>query len=110
MDDYSKPAHDLNLVKEKVRAGAVWYRSAARDGAGELELSRADIDATVLALTPADFHKSMPSNSPVWKGCLQDVYRPTVNGTVVYLKFQFWPPEKIYIVSFKRKEEDDRDD
>jgi Motility quorum-sensing regulator, toxin of MqsA len=101
--DSSRPAHDLTLVKAKVRSGAVWYRRAARDGAGELELSPEDINATVLALTPADFHKSMPATQPVWEGCFQDVYRPTVNRIVVYLEFQFWPPERVYIVSFNRK-------
>lgn len=101
--DSSRPAHDLTFVKEKVRSGAVWYRRAARDGAGELELRPEDINAAVLALTPADFHKSMPATQPVWKGCIQDVYRPTVNRIVIYLKFQFWPPESVYIVSFKRK-------
>jgi hypothetical protein len=45
----------------------------------------------------------MPATRPVWERCVQDVSRPTVNRTVIYLKFQFWPPERVYIVSFKRK-------
>lgn len=51
----------------------------------------------VEALTPQDFYKSMTTHSDhrVW----QDVYRPTTNVGVVYLKLTVI--DDVLIVSFK---------
>ncbi|MHB1495719.1 MAG: type II toxin-antitoxin system MqsR family toxin [Acidithiobacillus sp.] len=57
-----------------MRAGKVRTTQAARIGADAMGLDYAGMLATVLALTPADFHKSMTTHADhtVW----QDVYRP----------------------------------
>jgi len=53
--------------------------------------------AVVLALTPADFYKSMTThaNHAVW----QDVYRPSTPAGDVYLKLTVI--DDVLIVSFK---------
>lgn len=50
-----------------------------------------------MALTPADFHKSMTTHSDhrIW----QDVYRPTTPAGEVYLKLTVI--DDVLIVSFK---------
>ncbi len=55
------------------------------------------IVATVLALTPADFYKSMTTHADhrIW----QDVYRPTTPFGDVYLKLTII--DDLLIVSFK---------
>lgn len=56
-----------------------------------------DIIEVVMALTPADFHKSMTTYADhrVW----QDVYRPTTPAVEVYLKITVI--DDVLIVSFK---------
>ncbi|OWO82021.1 hypothetical protein B5C26_10410 [Photorhabdus luminescens] len=53
--------------------------------------------AVVMALTPADFYKSMTtySDHTVW----QDVYRPSIQAGDVYLKLTVI--DDVLIVSFK---------
>lgn len=110
MENQSEPAHNLVEIQAMVRAGAVWYRRAAVEGAAELEMTAEDIDACILGLTAADFRKSMPSTRPVWSDCVMDVYKPSFMGEDLYVKFQRWPQEKVYVVSFKRKYDDDHND
>jgi motility quorum-sensing regulator/GCU-specific mRNA interferase toxin len=56
-----------------------------------------DVLAVVMALTPADFYKSMTTHSDhtVW----QDVYRPSTDAGDVYLKLTVM--DDVLIVSFK---------
>ena len=89
MEGACGPTHDLMEVQEKVRVGFVHYRTAALEGAFEVELSRPDIDACVLQLSAADFHKTMLATNPKWAGCWQDVYKPTFVGIALYVK---WDP------------------
>lgn len=86
--------------------GFVHYRREALESAFALEFSRADIDECVLALTPQDFHKTMPARNPKWSGCWQDVYKPTFNSQRLYVKMQLFPGQRVFIVSFKDKDED----
>ncbi len=64
----------FHVVKALVEVGKVRTTHAARTGANELGLALSDMLDIVMALTPADFYKSMTPHADhtVW----QDVYRP----------------------------------
>ena len=93
------PHCKLPVVKALVEAGKVKATATAYNGA--LELGTNDLDgmcAVVLALTPADFYKSMTTHADhrVW----QDVYHAkTASGDEVYLKLTVI--DDVLIVSFK---------
>lgn len=91
------PHCKLVVVKTLVEAGKVRTTYAARAGAIELGLEFSDMLAVVLALTPADFYKSMTTHADhtVW----QDVYRPSTQAGEVYLKLTVI--DDVLIVSFK---------
>lgn len=78
------PHTRLNVVKELVEQDKIRMTMSATDGADELGLDFDNVKQVVLALTSADFYKSMTtySNHTVW----QDVYRPVLTDCQVYLK------------------------
>jgi motility quorum-sensing regulator / GCU-specific mRNA interferase toxin len=78
------PHCKLTQVKALVDAGKVRATRSARVGATELGLELSNMLAVVMALTPADFYKSMTTHADhtVW----QDVYRPSTQVGDVYLK------------------------
>ncbi|MFZ4539238.1 type II toxin-antitoxin system MqsR family toxin [Propionivibrio sp.] len=78
------PHCKLSVIKALIAAGKVRTTQAARAGANELGFDFSDVLAVVVALTPADFHKSMTTHADhtVW----QDVYRPRTQAGDVYLK------------------------
>jgi motility quorum-sensing regulator/GCU-specific mRNA interferase toxin len=91
------PHRSLSVVKAMVEAGKVRSTFSALAGAAELGLDFDGMLAVILALSPADFHKSMTSHADhrVW----QDVYRPVTSAGKVYLKLTVM--EDVLIVSFK---------
>jgi motility quorum-sensing regulator/GCU-specific mRNA interferase toxin len=91
------PHCTLSVVKALVEVGKVRTTHAARSGANELGLTFSDMLDVVMALTPADFYKSMTThaNHTVW----QDVYRPSTQTGDVYLKLTVI--DDVLIVSFK---------
>ncbi|MGZ8219247.1 type II toxin-antitoxin system MqsR family toxin [Methylomagnum sp.] len=91
------PHCKLTLVKALVTAGKVRATRSARLGATALGLELSDMLDVVMALTPADFHKSMTAHADhtVW----QDVYRPSTRAGDVYLKLTVI--DDVLIVSFK---------
>lgn len=91
------PHCKLAVVKGLVEAGKVRTTHAARAGANDLGLGLSDMLAVVMALTPADFYKSMTTyaDHTVW----QDVYRPSTPVGEVYLKLTVIGD--VLIVSFK---------
>ncbi|MEN0105477.1 MAG: type II toxin-antitoxin system MqsR family toxin [Pseudomonas sp.] len=93
------PHTSLADVKTLLRRGEVRFTASARAGASELGLDAVDMVAVVLALTPADFHKSMTTHADhtVW----QDVYRPSTCMGAVYLKLTVI--SDVLIVSFKEQ-------
>jgi hypothetical protein len=103
MADYMDPAYALSEIQEKAKVGFLSFRREALDGAAELDLDRHDIVACILALTSADFHKSMDAERLIWKGCRQDVYKTIYCGYDLYVKMQYWPQKRLFVVSFKRK-------
>jgi motility quorum-sensing regulator/GCU-specific mRNA interferase toxin len=80
-----------------VDAGQVRTTRGAREGAVALGLDFDGMLAAVMALTTADFHKSMTTHADhrVW----QDVYRPVTPAGEVYLKLTVI--DEVLIVSFK---------
>jgi motility quorum-sensing regulator / GCU-specific mRNA interferase toxin len=87
----------LAVVKALVEAGKTRTTHAARVGATELGFTLSEMLDTVMALTPADFYKSMTTHADhtVW----QDVYRPRTQVGDVYLKLTVI--DDVLIVSFK---------
>jgi motility quorum-sensing regulator/GCU-specific mRNA interferase toxin len=92
------PHCNLQIVKALVEAGTVRATVSAYNGARELGINDlAGMCAVVLALTPADFYKSMTTHADhkVW----QDVYRPSTQAGDVYLKLTVI--DDVLIISFK---------
>ena len=91
------PHCKLALVKALTDSGKVRTTQTARAGANELGLGFSDMLAVVMALTPADFYKSMTTHvdHTIW----QDVYRPSTKAGDVYLKLTVI--DDVLIVSFK---------
>ena len=91
------PHCKLSVVKSMVSAGHVRTTRGAREGAVALGLDFDGMLAIVMALTAADFYKSMTTHADhrVW----QDVYRPSTPVGEVYLKLTVI--DDVLIVSFK---------
>ncbi|WP_027474314.1 type II toxin-antitoxin system MqsR family toxin [Curvibacter gracilis] len=93
----STPHCKLATVRALVSAGQVRTTQSARLGATALGLTFSDMLAVIMALTPADFYKSMTTHADhtIW----QDVYRPSTQAGAVYLKLTVM--NDVLIVSFK---------
>ena len=94
----STPHCKLPVVRALIEAGKVRVTNAAKRGATALGLDLPDMLAVLMALTPADFYKSMTTHADhrIW----QDVYHAeTANGDGVYLKLTVI--DDVLIVSFK---------
>jgi motility quorum-sensing regulator/GCU-specific mRNA interferase toxin len=91
------PHCKLSIVKALIEAGKVRMTASAVVGAELLGFDRVGMVGVVLALTPADFYKSMTTyaDHTIW----QDVYRPKTPAGDVYLKLTVI--EDVLIVSFK---------
>lgn len=93
------PHSKLPVVKALIEADRVRATASAFSGARALSINNlAGLCAVVMALTPADFHKSMTTHADhrIW----QDVYRTrTAKGVEVYLKLTVM--NDLLIVSFK---------
>ena len=91
------PHCKLTAVKSLVEARKVRTTRSARIGATALGLELPDMLGVVMALTAADFYKSMTTHADhtVW----QDVYRPSTPMGGVYLKLTVI--DDLLIVSFK---------
>jgi motility quorum-sensing regulator/GCU-specific mRNA interferase toxin len=91
------PHCKLRVIKALVQARKVRTTHAARTGADALGFDFSGMLAVVLALTSADFYKSMTvhTDHTVW----QDVYRPRTSAGEVYLKLTVI--DDVLIVSFK---------
>jgi len=87
----------LTKVKALVEAGKVRTTYSAEFSAAQMGLGIPDMLDVVLALTTADFYKSMTTHADhtVW----QDVYRPSTQAGDVYLKLTV--TNDVLIVSFK---------
>ena len=95
--DKRTPHSMLAEVKALVEIGKVRATRSAMIGASGLGLELSDMLAVVMALTTADFFKSMTTHADhsIW----QDVYRPSTQVGDVYLKLTVI--NDVLIVSFK---------
>ncbi|MGJ7509045.1 type II toxin-antitoxin system MqsR family toxin [Variovorax sp. GT1P44] len=91
------PHCKLSLIRSLIESGKVRSTYSALAGAAALGFDFDAIVGVVMALTPADFHKSMTTHADhrIW----QDVYRPRTNAGMVYLKLTVI--DHALIVSFK---------
>lgn len=91
------PHCKLEAVQALVTAGKVRVTRSARETASRLGFTFPEMLDVLMALTPADFYKSMTTYTDhrVW----QDVYRPNTSVGDLYLKFTV--VEDLLIVSFK---------
>ena len=80
-----------------IEVGKVRSTTSALAGGAALGFDFAEIVKVVKTLTPADFYKSMTTNTDhrIW----QDVYRPTTPAGEAYLKLTVI--DEVLIVSFK---------
>jgi motility quorum-sensing regulator/GCU-specific mRNA interferase toxin len=81
-----KPHFDLVDIKAAFADSATLNRSfVSKQGARALGIDDARVVATIQTLSATDFEKSMTSHADHrnW----QDVYRPKVDGTELYVKF-----------------------
>lgn len=91
------PHTKLSLIKKLVEADRVHTTRSAREGAIALGFDFDAMLGVVMALSGADFYKSMTTyeDHRVW----QDVYRPMTSAGRVYLKMTVI--DDVLIVSFK---------
>lgn len=91
------PHCKLSTVKALIQAGKVRSTSTALSGGASLGFDFQGIISVVMALTTADFYKSMTTHADhkVW----QDVYRTHTQAGEVYLKLTVI--DDVLIVSFK---------
>ena len=95
-----KPHYLLRDIKVAFADPAKLNRSfASKQGADDLGMDDQSVVDAIQALTAADFDKSMTSyaNPRVW----QDVYRPRIDKTELYVKFTLDSMNALYIISFK---------
>ena len=101
--DEDQPSYDLVEIQRLVSAGLFRIEPIALNGAGALDLDRFDIRDCILALGPADFHKTMPAK--LRAGLFHDVYRPTYEEKAIYCKIQVMVTRegtRAAIISFKK--------
>lgn len=98
-----EPTYALDELRDALLRGAYAITASAFRGAAALYLDEDDIKACVTSLTPADFYKTMPSNT--MPGLMQDVYKCRYCGYAVYLKVQIGNTGKMVVISFKQDED-----
>lgn len=98
-----KPTYDLQQLQQLIGQGELsrMVTSAARAGATQCGLDLSGVIAAVLALTPADLHKTMESEK--CPGLWQDVYHLRFQDVELYIKLQLSPDGRGVVVQFKRK-------
>jgi motility quorum-sensing regulator/GCU-specific mRNA interferase toxin len=100
------PTYPLVHVHELVRARSCTVTSNALSDAYALGLDEDDVTAAVLAITPADFYKTMPSVQH--QNLFQDVYRPWHTGHQLYVTLQVVElgepaARRVVVISFKKR-------
>ena len=95
-----RPHFRLATIKAEFADPSGLNRSfVSKRGADELDMDDAAVVAVIQALTNADFEKSMTSMADhrVW----QDVYKPSVGGRKLYVKFTLDSQKALLLISFK---------
>ena len=95
-----KPQYGLATIKAAFADASSLNRSfVSKQGADELDMDDAAVVAVIQGLSAADFDKSMTSMAVhrVW----QDVYKPSVSGRTLYVKFTLDAQKVLFLISFK---------
>src|ERR1700674_2132813 len=98
-----KPHYALANIKAAFADAASLNRSfVSKQGADELDMDDNAGVAVIQGLSPRDFEKSMTSiaDHRVW----QDVYKPSVGGRTIYVKFTLDAQQAPLLISFKEAE------
>lgn len=95
-----KPHYALATIKAAFVDISSLNRSfVSKQGADDLDMDDAAVVAIIQGLNNADFEKSMTSiaDHRVW----QDVYKPSVDGRTLYVKFTLDAQQAMFLISFK---------
>ena len=95
-----KPHYLLANFKTAFANPSILNRSFdSKQGADEIGMDDDAVVAIIQGLTSADFEKSMTSMADhrVW----QDVYKPSVGGRTIYVKFTLDAQQAPLLISFK---------
>jgi motility quorum-sensing regulator/GCU-specific mRNA interferase toxin len=100
MNEKRKAHYPLVAIKADFADPAKLNRSfVSRQGADDLDMDDAAVVAVIQGLAVADLDKSMSSHldHTIW----QDVYKPTVGKTELYVKFTVDTQGQYFLISFK---------
>jgi motility quorum-sensing regulator/GCU-specific mRNA interferase toxin len=95
-----QPRYPLKTIKAAFSEPARMNRTmTAANGAEDIGMDEPAVVDVIVSLTSRDFDKSMPSDidPAVW----QDVYKPTVKGRELYVKFTLDARGELLLISFK---------
>ena len=95
-----QPRYPLATIKAAFGDPARMNRTlTAAEGAEDLDMDEQAVVDIIARFTGRDFEKSMPSdiNSAIW----QDVYKPSVAGRELYVKFTLDTRGELLLISFK---------
>jgi len=95
--------YDLDLMLQLVGQGELTrvVTTAARAGARECGFGEDELVEAVLALSTADFYKSMEAEKR--PGTWQDVYHSLFRGVELYIKLQISPDGDAVVIQFKAR-------
>jgi motility quorum-sensing regulator / GCU-specific mRNA interferase toxin len=100
MTEKLKPHYALANIKAEFADPAKLNRSfVSKLGADDLGMDDSAVVAVIQALSHSDFDKSMTSfaDHRIW----QDVYKPSVGGPALYVKFTLDAQKALFLISFK---------
>jgi len=103
MTSRRQPRFPLKTIKEAFAEAAGMNRTmTAANGAEDLGMDEVAVVDIIAGLTARDFDKSMPSdiNPTIW----QDVYKPSIGGRELYVKFTLDSKGELLLISFKENE------
>jgi motility quorum-sensing regulator / GCU-specific mRNA interferase toxin len=95
-----RPQYRLATIKAAFAEPSSLNRSfVSKQGADDLDMDDAAVVAVIQGLSNSDFEKSMTSlaDHRVW----QDVYKPSVRGRTLYVKFTLDARRALFLISFK---------
>ena len=95
-----RPHYRLATIKAAFAEPSSLNRSfVSKQGADDLHMDDAAVVAVIQGLSSSDFEKSMTSlaDHRVW----QDVYKPSVGGRTIYVKFTLDAQQALFLISFK---------
>lgn len=96
----SAPTHELASFQNAMKGNLRWT-GTARAGADALGFTADDVKATIAAMAPAMFYKTMASEKR--PGLMQDVYHVPSRAGLLYVKFTDDGLAEFMLLSFKAK-------